>query len=718
MSLGRTERLLRWVALPLALLSLAAAPGGEARAGEPSFERAVREFEEFAERMMVRDRIPGLAAAFMKDGFVWVGSFGLADVENETPLPPDASFRLASITKPLTAIAVLQLYENGKIDLDAEVQTYVPDFPKKKWPVTVRLLLGHMAGISHYRNVDEEIRIREPKTSRQALAIFQDFDLVGEPGAVYNYSSYGYNLLGAVIEAVSRMSYGEYLRKHIFEPLEMSQSRMDSPHDLIPKRVRGYRIVNGRLMNSEYVDISSRFAGGGARSTMGDLMKFARGVMTGRLLKDETTRMMFASMALTNGRFTGYGMGWSVMPWRGRFQVSHGGNQPETRTQLVLFPIEGFAVAMAANLERSNLMPYIDKLAELAAGMRLEGDVYATDRERQAVVDACSDVFSHGLSQFLWQGRSTAASAAERVAAFAYFNRNVAEGRFRSDYAAQRIKAAEGIHPVSNAAFVAVGSFMAEMLHNSLGGETLTPMQNDGPAAFFSAYIRLYRNRPDILKAFRFERSLERLILKWDADCTAARTEEFRALLADQDLDLAAVTSRLKDLFRDLSFRPDFSERYLQAAQLRMDSGDFESAARIMDQALALYPRSPSVLAGQAMVQYWRGDIERAGKTLWKARIEDPFLPLTGPDRLVSFGLRLAQSGKIREAVALAEAAAGFHPGDAHVFTALGDFRLRIGRKEGALEAYRKALELDPSLQAVAARIKELEDQRISMQSP
>lgn len=673
------------------------------------FQEAIREFEDFAVRMMAQDRIPGLSASFMKGDFVWAGGFGLADVENGTPMSAEGSFRLASITKPLTAVAVLQLYEQGRIDLDAEVQVYVPDFPKKTWPVTVRLLLGHLAGISHYRDLQTEGRIREPKTTRQALAVFEDFALVGEPGAVYNYSSYGYNLLGAVIEGASGLPYGEYLRRHIFNPLDMGNSRLDSPLDLIPNRVRGYRIVGGRLVNSEYVDISSRFAAGGTRATVGDLMKFARGVMSGKLLKEETTRMMFASMVVENGSLTGYGMGWTVNPWRGRFQASHGGSQPETRTHLVIFPLEDFAVAVAANLESVNLMPYIKRLAGLVAGIDIDGDIYAPDRERQGVVDACSDVFSHGLSRFLWLGRPSAASASEKAAAFAYFNRHVGEARFRSDYAAKRMRAAKGVHPVSNAAFTGVGSSMAETLQKYLGDDALMRLQSEGPAAFFAAYIRLYRGESSIARPFRFNRALERLIMAWESDEAAVRTSEVCALMQDPDVDLPAATARLKDLFRDVAFLPDFTETYLLASQRRMNLGDLESALRIMNLALSLYPRSPSALAGTAVVHFWRGDTERGVKTLRDSRVEDPFLPMTGPDRLAAFGRQLALAGKFREAVALAEAAAGFHPNDAGVFAALGDVRLRIGRKDAALDAYRKALELDPSFETVAARIKELE---------
>ena len=147
----------------------------------------------------------------------------------------------------------------------------------------VRGLLGHLAGISHYRDYDAEGHFKDHKDTREAIAVFEDFELVAEPGTRFNYSSYGYNLLGAVIEGASGTSYGDFLREHLWGPLGMDATVMDDPDALIPNRVRGYRPgPGGEIINSEFVNISSRFAAGGTRSTVLDLLKFARGVMAPR----------------------------------------------------------------------------------------------------------------------------------------------------------------------------------------------------------------------------------------------------------------------------------------------------------------------------------------------------------------------------------------------------------------------------------------------------
>ena len=168
------------------------------------------------------------------------------------------------------------------------MQTYVPYFPKKQWPVTVRQVLGHLGGISHYKNPANELHIKDHRSTREAIALFENFDLVAEPGTRYSYSSYGYNLLGAIVEAASGMSFGDYMRENIWQPLGMTSTRMDDPLDVIPNRVRGYQLLDGKVKNSEFIDISSRFAAGGTRSTIPDLLKFAKGMMDGNLLKTDT----------------------------------------------------------------------------------------------------------------------------------------------------------------------------------------------------------------------------------------------------------------------------------------------------------------------------------------------------------------------------------------------------------------------------------------------
>src|SRR2546430_6623465 len=262
----------------------------------------LRIYEEFVKEQMELEHIPGLTVGFVKDGYMWVKGFGYADLENKVRATSQSSYRLASITKSMTAVAILQLVEKGKINLDAEVQTYVPYFPKKKWPITIRHLLLHLSGLRH--NSEAEKIVTRHLTTKEAVAQYADSELLFEPGSRFSYSTPGYVLLGAVIESVTNQSYADYMRQNIWGPLEMKDTRMDDPAEIIPDSVRGYRLIEGKVKNSQAVDVSNRFSGGGIRTTLVDLLKFASGLNEGKLLSKERLDLMYSSRVTRDGRPT------------------------------------------------------------------------------------------------------------------------------------------------------------------------------------------------------------------------------------------------------------------------------------------------------------------------------------------------------------------------------------------------------------------------------
>lgn len=331
----------------------------------------LRAFEEFVRGQMEKNKTPGMTIGFIKDDYVWVKGFGYADLENKTPAKAESAYRFASVQKSMTAAAVLQLVEQGKINLDAEIQTYVPYFPKKKYSITVRQLLHHLGGIPHYVNRETEQHIKEHKTTREAIAIFENFDLVAEPGTKFSYSSYGYNLLGAAIEGASKQPYADYMREHIWQPLGMKDTRMDDPLAVIPNRVRGYQLINNGLKNSEFINVSSRFAAGGTRGTVVDLLKFMKGLNDGKLLSSKSVDLMYSPTKTRDDNISGfpktagYAMGWNLAPQKSGLVIINDGGQQETRTFILNFPAKKFALAVAQNLEKDDDGAIIFRLYEL-----------------------------------------------------------------------------------------------------------------------------------------------------------------------------------------------------------------------------------------------------------------------------------------------------------------------------------------------------------------
>jgi CubicO group peptidase (beta-lactamase class C family) len=281
----------------------------------------------------------------------WSAAYGVADVENAVPARTTTVFRLASVTKPITATAVLQLVEARTVDLDAPIQRYVPSFPPKPWPVTVRHLLSHQSGIRNWTDAEFH-STRRYATIADTLVLFRDDPLRFRPGTRTEYTSLGYELLGAVVEGVSAKPFGRYLAEHVFRPAGMEATRVEDVLAIIPGRARGYRrSAEGELTNSPLSDVSNRVAGGGLAGTAEDVARFAAAYQRGALLKPSTARAAYGRQTTSDRKVTGYGLGWIVGTSGGRAEVYHTGGQPQVSTVLYMVPRAGIAVVLLANLE-------------------------------------------------------------------------------------------------------------------------------------------------------------------------------------------------------------------------------------------------------------------------------------------------------------------------------------------------------------------------------
>jgi CubicO group peptidase (beta-lactamase class C family) len=222
---------------------------------------------------MLRQSIPGLSVAVVVNHkLVLSNGYGLADLENSIPAKAMTAYRLGSISKPITAAAVMQLVERGKLDLDAPIQKYCPAFPEKQWPVTARLLLGHLSGVRHYNSDAEFASTRHYGSITEGMEMFKSDPLLQEPGAKYTYTTHGYSVLGCAVEGASGMKFDEYVRENITKPAAMYRLQVDDVYTLIPNRAQGYqKSQSGQLRNSALADTSYKIPGGGFISTVEDL---------------------------------------------------------------------------------------------------------------------------------------------------------------------------------------------------------------------------------------------------------------------------------------------------------------------------------------------------------------------------------------------------------------------------------------------------------------
>jgi CubicO group peptidase (beta-lactamase class C family) len=297
-------------------------------------------------------RAPGMSVAIVVDGSIaWAKGFGLADLENEVEARSDTVYRIASISKPISATAVLQLVEKGKLALDDPVTKHVPGFPDRGLGVTLRHLLTHTSGIRHYKEGEMDLKDHFDSVE-EALGIFKDDPLLFSPGTKYSYSSYAYNLLGAVVESASGLTFEAYLKENVWGPAGMTATRLEHQGEVVPKRSRQYVRRGGRIENAPYADLSVKWAGGGMISTVEDLARFAIALDGDVLLQSKTLEIMYEPMTLKDGTRTEYGLGWdSQVDEEGRRWIAHGGGATGGSTYILRLPERRFAVAIAANVQ-------------------------------------------------------------------------------------------------------------------------------------------------------------------------------------------------------------------------------------------------------------------------------------------------------------------------------------------------------------------------------
>lgn len=307
---------------------------------------------------MKREEIVGMAVVVIEGGKIaWSKGYGFADRETKVPVDPAITqFRWASISKPVTAIAALQLSEKGLLDLDADVRTFVPEFPDKGAKITPRELLCHQGGIVHYTNgpvVRTKRAYSDPHPFADvvvALDTFKDSPLVNTPGTTYSYSTHGFILLSAVVERAGKQRFADQVAARIARPLGMAGVRPDYEWEDIPNRAIGYVRNDGVISRREREPddgVSWKLGGGGFTSPATDLARFGIGLLDHRLVSAATERLMW-----TANKPAAYGLGFQVFQLPdGRKLVGHNGIQPKARTALLLDPLAKNGIVLMTSSE-------------------------------------------------------------------------------------------------------------------------------------------------------------------------------------------------------------------------------------------------------------------------------------------------------------------------------------------------------------------------------
>jgi serine beta-lactamase-like protein LACTB, mitochondrial len=358
------------------LLLLVASASSSVQAQESTLSPKKRaRIHQAVSNFLATTSVPGLSVAVVLDGHpAWSAGFGMADLENSVPATPSTLFRLASVSKPITATAILQLWERGKLDLDAPIQKYCPAFPKKEAPITTRQLLGHLGGIRHY-NKDSVGDIpydsaRHFTSMEESLTIFENDALVAPPGTKFQYSTYGYTVLGCVLEGASSQKYADFVTENIFRPAGMDVTRADDFFAIISHRSRWYqKTKDGAVLNAGVLDSSYKVPGGGWLSSADDMARFEIAILANTLVKPATRELMWTPEKTTSGVAVDYSLGWHTQNKYGLALYSHTGGQQGTSTSILLAPERQAGIVVLANLEGADVSSLSDQILRIALNL-------------------------------------------------------------------------------------------------------------------------------------------------------------------------------------------------------------------------------------------------------------------------------------------------------------------------------------------------------------
>ncbi len=296
-------------------------------------------------------RPTGFSVAVAVNGkVVWTQAYGYADLEQKVPVTPETKFRIGSVSKPLTAVAAALLRQEGKLDVDAPVQRYVPSFPKKGVVITTREVGGHLAGIRHYKKGEFETCAHYTNVV-DALDRFKRDPLIAPPGTKFSYSSYGFNLISAVVQGAAKEDFLTYMHDDVFVPLGLRETVADREGAIIPNRARFYVLdKEGNYRNAPLTDNSYKWAGGGFLSTPRDLVTFGSEMLHPGFLNQDSLNLLFTRQHTKNGKLTDYGFGWFVYDKPGEPRTfQHDGGATGGSARLILYPDQGVVTAWTMN---------------------------------------------------------------------------------------------------------------------------------------------------------------------------------------------------------------------------------------------------------------------------------------------------------------------------------------------------------------------------------
>jgi CubicO group peptidase (beta-lactamase class C family) len=321
---------------------------------------------------------PGGVVLIAKKGhIIYQKSFGLSDLESGIPMKPAMIFRIGSITKQFTAIAILQLVEQGKISLQDSIQKYITGYPFKGYTITIENLLTQTSGIKDYMAISKPTDDKKNYTPGEGVDYFKDEPLEFKPGSQFKYSNSNYYLLGYIIEIVSGKSYADYLQQNIFTKAGLHNTYYIGTTKNRVNLSQGYSRFDGKLERATFENVTTLYAAGGIMSNASDLWKWHQALYNHELVSQERLARAFTPYRFTDGTYSEYGYGWFIKTLDGSKTIEHSGSTDGFQSDEIYLPHEDVFVVTLFNCFEQDMDWTVlsNDIAKLAIGKPLDNDI-------------------------------------------------------------------------------------------------------------------------------------------------------------------------------------------------------------------------------------------------------------------------------------------------------------------------------------------------------
>lgn len=310
---------------------------------------------------------PGITILVAKDGkVIYKKALGKSNLELNIPIEVNSVFQIGSITKQFTAVSILMLAEQGKLNIEDKIGKYIPEYIEVGRDITIHHLLNHTSGIKNKTPLSEKnYTSRMDRSPKELITYFKDEPLAFKPGEKFKYSNAGYILLGQIIETISKQSYGQFIQENIFDKIEMTSSYYGNMKNIIPNRATGYKIKQGEFINADYMNLSLAYSAGAILSTTEDLLKWQNALLQNTLLKESSIKQAMTPTLLNTGKRIPYGYGFRFSRLGNSPVIAHTGSTKGFTSIALFLPQEKTYITVLTNCNCKNVNSVAKQVAEL-----------------------------------------------------------------------------------------------------------------------------------------------------------------------------------------------------------------------------------------------------------------------------------------------------------------------------------------------------------------